>query len=433
MMDHESGVELVRQFLRINSSNPPGNEEESVLFLEALLRKAGIRSEIISPAPRRANLMARIEGKRRGKPVVLLSHVDVVPAIESEWEVDPFGGEIKDGFVYGRGAIDMKTQTICHLLSFIRIHEENLVPENDLIFLATGDEEAGGKFGAEHMLNHVEELRHASFVLSEGGCIMEEDGELYAQVSVAEKKLSQFMVTATGRGGHGSAPHKDSANVKTISAAHAIMSHQWPFRPTPVARAYLDTVLKGKVVNGYKFTNLQEALTENRFRSFLENTPIYNALLRNTVTPTVLRAGEKINVIPAESSIYFDARLLPNESHKTFFKIIRRLVGKSAEVTPISEGRNSPSPSGQNTRYFRGIRKVVEALKGPVPTLPFITTGATDLRYFRDLGIPSYGFSPVTLSADEHLRMHGKNERISVENIEEGILGTYEIVKFLTK
>ncbi len=433
MTSPDYGVKLVREFLKIDSSNPPGKEEESVLFLEALLRKAGIQSQIVSTAPRRANVLARLDGRKRGKPVVLLSHVDVVPAHASEWEVDPFGGELRDGFVYGRGAIDMKAQAIFQLLSFIRIHEEGLVPENDLIYLATADEEAGGKFGAEHMLTHSEELRHASFVLSEGGCIMEEDGRLYAQISVAEKKLSQFMVTAIGTGGHGSAPHKDNANRKTISAAHAISGYQWPFRPTPIVRTYLNAVLKGKVIKGYRFTTLEEALEEKRFRSFLEDTPIYNALLRNTVTPTVLRAGEKINVIPAESAIYFDARLLPSESHKSFFKTIRKLVGKSTTVTPISTGISNPTPSGHNTTFFRGIRKVVEDLKGPIPTLPFITTGATDLRYFRDLGIPAYGFCPITLTADEHLRMHGKNERISVDNINEGIRGTYEIVKFLTK
>ena len=171
MKDDDRAVSLLRQFLRINTTNPPGNEEEGILFLEAVLKGAGISSAIYRSAPKRANLLARIKGKRDGKPIILLSHVDVVAAREDEWDTDPFGGEIRDGFIYGRGAIDMKSQTICQLLAFKALREKGTVPERDILFLATGDEEVGGKFGAEYMVREVSELRDASFVLSEGGCI----------------------------------------------------------------------------------------------------------------------------------------------------------------------------------------------------------------------------------------------------------------------
>jgi acetylornithine deacetylase/succinyl-diaminopimelate desuccinylase-like protein len=425
-------VQLVRQFLRIDTSNPPGNEERAVLFLEAILKKEGINSSIFSPSPGRANIMARIAGKKKGKPVILLSHIDVVPANENDWDTDPFGGALINGFVYGRGAIDMKTQALCQLLAFIRYNQDGVTPERDMIYLATCDEEVGGKYGVEYMLKKVPQFRNASFVLSEGGFIKEEGDFTHAQVSVAEKKLSQFIIKASGTGGHGSIPHKDSANEKIINASARILSYQWPLKPTAVASAYLDGIFKGKKEKGYVFGQLKEALKNKRFRDYMEDVPLYNALLRNTVTPTILKGGEKINVIPTESSASFDARLLPTEKHEAFFKRIGQLAGKDVELLRVNESVGKTAPSGYNNSYFKGIRSVVEGMeRKDLPVLPYITTGATDLRYFRDLGITAYGFFPIILSSDEILRMHGKNERISVENIHKGLEGTYQIVQFL--
>jgi acetylornithine deacetylase/succinyl-diaminopimelate desuccinylase-like protein len=431
MKNPEKELELLREFLRIDSSNPPGDEEGAALFLERILQKAGLKTEIRFAAPKRANLLARIAGKRSGRPLVLLSHIDVVPAKPAEWDADPFGGEIKEGFLYGRGAIDMKSQALFQLLAFIRLWKEGVTPENDILFLATADEEVGGTHGVEYLFETLPDLCNASFVLSEGGFIVEEDGLLHAQVSVAEKKLAQFVIRATGTGGHGSVPHKDSANEKVIDAAKAILSHPWPFKPTKVAGSYLDSVLGGRKVGGQTYHNIKDALDHAGFRRFIEENPVYNALLRNTVTPTVLKGGEKVNVIPAESSIWFDARLLPDESHQAFFKTIKRLAGNKVEVLPISSDMSNPPSSGRKMSFFRKLKAAIELLEGPIPVLPFVTTGATDLRYFRNLGIPAFGFSPIRLSKEELLRMHGKNERISLENVTRGIEGTYEIVKFL--
>jgi acetylornithine deacetylase/succinyl-diaminopimelate desuccinylase-like protein len=431
MNEHDRAISLLSEFIRIDTTNPPGNEEDAVLFLDGYFDNEGIPTEVFRVAPKRSNILARIPGKNKGRPVVLLSHIDVVPAIAEEWEVPPFSGEVRDGFIYGRGAIDMKSQVICQLLAFTQLQKDGVKPERDIIYLATCDEEVGGQHGVEYMLKNMDELRNASFVLSEGGCIVDENGRLHAQVSVAEKKLSQFIIRAKGTGGHGSMPHKNSANEKVLNAAHAIMSYQWPFKPTSVVSTYLDGILKGEKGKGFTFSNLKQTLSNRYFKSFVENNPVYNALLRNTVTPTILKGGEKVNVIPAEASISFDARLLPTEGHRTFFKKIEKLAGKDVEVIPIGAGNSDPVPSGYNTQYFRGINKVIDRLYGPIPVLPFLTTGATDLRYFRNRGIPAYGFFPITLSNDELFRMHGKDERISVASLKQGLVGTYEIVKFL--
>ncbi len=431
MNELDCAVDLLREFIRIDTTNPPGNEEEAVKFLDEYLDKAGIPTEVFHVAPKRANLLSRISGRNKGKPIILLSHIDVVPAKAEEWEVPPFSGELRDGFLYGRGAIDMKSQAICQLLAFTQLQKVGVKPERDIIYLATCDEEVGGQHGVEYMLKNMDELRNASFVLSEGGCIVDENGRLHAQVSVAEKKLSQFTIRAKGTGGHGSMPHKDNANEKVLRAAHAILSHQWPFRPTSIVGTYLNGILKNERGKGFVFKDLKQALKNKHFRSFVSDNPVYNALLRNTVTPTILKGGEKVNVIPAESSISFDARLLPTESHRNFFKKIEKLAGKGVDVVPFDADKSDPLPSGYNTQYFKGIKKVVNSLMGPIPVLPFLTTGATDLRYFRNLGIPAYGFFPITLSNEELFRMHGKDERISIIALKQGLVGTYEIVKFL--
>jgi acetylornithine deacetylase/succinyl-diaminopimelate desuccinylase-like protein len=430
-MEFDHAVELLREFIRIDTTNPPGNEEKAILFLESILKKEGIQSEIFRPVANRANILARIKGKKEGKPVILLGHVDVVPAKADEWEVDPFGGEIKDGYIYGRGTIDMKAQTICQLLAFIRLHKEGTVPERDIIFLATCDEEVGGHNGVEYMLTKVEELKDSSFVLSEGGCIIEADGHLHAQISVAEKKLGQFMIKAYGVGGHGSTPYKDNANEKIVRASQAILSYKWPLKTTGIVNAYMAGLLKGKKINGFTFKGLKESLNDKRFKNFVENNPVYNALLRNTVTLTILKGGEKVNVIPSESVAYFDARLLPTENHEHFFKKIKSLGGKNVEAIRIGSGISEPVPSGYRTPFFRGIRNTLKKIKRTMPVLPFITTGATDLRYFRNLGITAYGFFPATISVEDLLRMHGKNERIQVESFREGLDNTFEIVRFL--
>jgi acetylornithine deacetylase/succinyl-diaminopimelate desuccinylase-like protein len=226
-------------------------------------------------------------------------------------------------------------------------------------------------------------------------------------------------------------PHSDSANEKVLRAANAIISHQWPFKQTSIVSTYLNGILKNEKGKGFVFNNLKQALKNKQFRSFVSDNPVYNALLRNTVTPTILEGGEKVNVIPAESSISFDARLLPTQSHDHFFKKIEKLAGKDVKVVPVGTGKSDPLTSGYNTQYFKGIKKAVTNLIGPIPVLPFLTTGATDLRYFRNLGIPAYGFFPITLTNEELFRMHGKNERISIVALKQGLIGTYEILKFL--
>jgi acetylornithine deacetylase/succinyl-diaminopimelate desuccinylase-like protein len=353
----------------------------------------------------------------------------VVPAEDAGWTEHPFGGAVRDGYIYGRGAVDMKSDVAAQLLAFATLKREGITPERDIILLVTCDEETGGKMGVGYMLEKVDELSDAAFVLSEGGCIIEEEGVLHAQVSVAEKKICQFTIKAHGTGGHASMPHHDNANDKVVRAADRIVMHNWPIRRNKVATRYLDGVLKGKKFKGFTFSTLSDALRRKSFRAFVGNNLVYNALLKNTVALTMLKSGVKVNVIPTESEATFDARILPEEQHEQFLAQVQKVAGRDVEVVPLSRGDSIPSR--YDTDFFKAIRRVVKARKGSIPVLPFITTGATDLRYFRGLGITAYGFSPITLSRAELLSMHSIDERISLEGFSEGLDATCDIVKHL--
>jgi len=429
MRRNEEGLSLLRSLIRIDTSNPPGNEEAAVQFIEAWLKKEGITSKIFSPAPRRGNLLARLKGKKAGEPIVLLGHIDVVPADETGWTEGPFSAAVKDGYLYGRGAVDMKSDVAAQILAFAALKREGITPERDIILLVTGDEEAGGEMGVGYMLEKVDELSDAAFVLSEGGSIIEEEGVLHAQVSIGEKKLCQFMIRAHGTGGHGSMPHRDNANDKVVRAANRIIGHNWPIRRNKIATRYLTGILKGKKFKGFTFSTLSNALRRKHFRSFVENNVVYNALLRNTVALTILKGGVKVNVIPPESEASFDARILPEEQHELFLAQVQKVAGKDVEVVPIDRGESIPSR--YDTEFFRAIRRAVKSRKGNIPVLPFITTGATDLRYFRQIGITAYGFSPIALSHAEMLSMHSIDERISLEGFAEGLDATCDLVKDL--
>jgi acetylornithine deacetylase/succinyl-diaminopimelate desuccinylase-like protein len=424
-----SPVSLLSDLIRLDTSNPPGNEEIAALFIEDLLKREGIGSQIYIPEPRRANIVARIAGRRPGKPVVLLGHLDVVPAHDEGWIEPPFSGAIRDGFIYGRGAIDMKSQVVCQLISFIELHRSGAVPERDVIFLATADEEVGGSLGAEYMFQKVADLGDASFVLSEGGFVMEEEGRLHASISTGEKQMCQFMIRATGTGGHGSMPHHDSASDKVVRAANRIIDAPMPLQPTRIAVRYLEGLLKGRKIGRKRFAGLKEALRDRTFCRFVKDSPLFNALLRNTVTLTMLKAGDKINVIPTEAAAYFDARIFPEVKHDAFLRQMARIAGQDVELTPVQ--KTFSVPCSFNTPYFSNIARVVQQANGSIPVLPYLTTGATDLRHFRAKGITAYGFFPIRLPEEEHMKMHSVNERLSVESLEEGQRCMDEIVRFL--
>jgi acetylornithine deacetylase/succinyl-diaminopimelate desuccinylase-like protein len=418
----DEAVEILRSYIRINTTNPPGNEMEAARYLEGILRKEGVETIIYEPVPLRANLMAVITGKKKDRPLILLNHMDVVPAESDKWSLDPFGGIIKDGYIYGRGAIDMKAKGVAELMALLLLKRYQIPLKRDVIFLATADEEVGGRWGVKWMLEREPHLKEAACVLNEGGCILvREDGELdHYEIATAQKVVAQFMVKARGRTGHGSMPHQDSATVKLIRVLNRLTEWETPLEVIPLVKEYFFNLTKVEGAdNVAEYRDIEEALRDPVFtKAFIAN-PQYNAMVRNTLTPTILKAGQKINVIPSEAKAAFDCRILPGTSSKTFFARLREIIGDNEiAITPLPEFESNPlPPSPTNNELYNAIERVAQSKDPGCIVTPFLITGATDSRFFREIGIPCYDFSPFRLRQEDLKLVHGHNERISVENL----------------
>ena len=418
----DEATEILRNYLRINTTNPPGNEMEAARYLEGIVRREGIESSIYDSASRRANLMAVVPGEKRENALILLNHMDVVPVEEDKWDMDPFGGIVKDGYIYGRGAIDMKGKGVAELMAVLLLKRYNIPLKKDVIFLATADEETGGRWGAKWMLEREPRLKEAACVLNEGGCILiRENGALdHYEIATAQKVVAQFSLKATGKTGHGSMPHSDNANVKLIRALNRLVEWETPFVIIPLVKQYFANLAKVRSPEEAKgYHDIEEALHDPAFAEVLTDNSQYNAMVRNTLTPTILKAGQKINVIPSMATAAFDCRILPGTSGKEFFAQLQKVMGDEEIVIaslPEFESNALP-PSPLDNELYQAIERVAQQKDPGCMVIPFLITGATDSRFFREIGIPCYDFSPFRLRQEDLKMVHGHNERISIENL----------------
>jgi len=429
----DEATEILRNYIRINTTNPPGNEMEAARYLEGIMRREGIEVTVYEPAPRRANLMAVIPGKKQEKPLILLNHMDVVPVEEGTWDLDPFGGIIKDGYIYGRGAIDMKGQGIAELMTMLLLKRHQIPLKRDVILLSTADEEVGGRWGVKWVLEQEPCLKGAGCVLNEGGCILvRNNGKLdHYEIATAQKVVAQFAVKAHGRSGHGSMPHGDSATVKLIRALNRLVEWETPCEVIPLVKEYfanLAAVRPAQETKGYH--DIEASLQDPEFAKALTANPQYNAMVRNTVTPTILKAGQKVNVIPSEARAAFDCRILPGTSIEAFFTRLREVIGdEEIEIAPLPEFESNPlPPSPTDNELYRAIERVAQRKDPGCVVTPFLITGATDSRFFREIGVPCYDFSPFRLRQEDAKLVHGHNERISIENLGFGSEVIFEII-----
>jgi acetylornithine deacetylase/succinyl-diaminopimelate desuccinylase-like protein len=418
----DEAVEILRNYIRINTTNPPGNEMAAALFLEGILRKEGVEVSVCEPVPHRANLMAVIPGGKESRPLILLNHMDVVPCEEGKWTIDPFGGIVKDGYIYGRGTLDMKGKGVVELMTILLLKRYQIPLKRDIIFLATADEEVGGKWGAKWMLEREPRLKEAGCVLNEGGCILLRDDSTldHYEIATAQKVVAQFAIKALGKTGHGSMPHEDSATVKLIRALNRVVAWETPLVIIPLVKEYFANVAKIKPAQeamGYQ--DIEEALHDPAFAKAFTANSQYNAMVRNTLTPTILKGGQKINVIPSEAQAAFDCRLLPGTLSEAFFDQLREVIGnEEIKLTPLPEFESSPlPPSPTNNELYQAINRVAQKKDPGCMVTPFLITGATDSRFFREIGVPCYDFSPFRLKQEDMKLVHGHNERISIDNI----------------
>ena len=425
-------VKLLSEYLRIDTTNPPGNEDRATVFLNRILSEEDIDCQVHESAPGRSNLYARLKGDGSKRPVILLSHSDVVPADRAYWSVDPFGGLVRDGYIWGRGALDMKNLGIAELVVFLALHRNRFPLKRDVIFLVTADEEAGGSAGARWITrNRPELVADAEFLINESGKGRLEHGKAIYSIDITEKSPCWVRLVARGEPGHGSRPKPNSAVNRLIRALNAIMEFKPPIRVTDAAERYFEGIAHLQK-DGYRqrFTRIHESVRDSRFLADLLRNQHHAAILRNTISITMLQGSDKINIIPQTATAELDCRLLPGEEPEDFVRELKRVVGDDGiEMETILNFGNSSSPF--DSRLVDSVREVVSRYHAQVDVVPNILSGFTDSHYFRDLGIHCYGFMPFLLIDDDLRRIHGNDERISVENMERGPRILYEVIEKL--
>lgn len=423
-------VQLLQELIRIDTTNPPGNERAAALHLQKLLEADGIETRVLDVAPGRANLYARIKGDGSRRPLVLLSHTDVVMVEPQRWTVPPFSGELRDGYIYGRGAIDMKGTATVHVTLMRLIKRLNIPLKRDLILLAVADEEAGGT-GANAMVEKYPELiRNAEFLLNEGDVVYVKDGKVQQYgVDVMEKAALWLKIVAKGPTGHGSIPLANSSVDRLLRALERLRKWETPVQVSPAvgesyrmrAQQQTDPVLR----NAY--SNLARALKHPALRKRLLADSTLNAEVRNTFTITGLQGSDKVNVIPGQAWAQIDARLLPGETPAGFIATLRRVLNDpELEIETLTA--STPTASSADTALMQAIRKVAARRDPGVPVIPTMLTSSTDSATFRPLGITAYGFEPFKLDDDELNRSHGDDERVSVENLGFALQFLYEVI-----
>jgi acetylornithine deacetylase/succinyl-diaminopimelate desuccinylase-like protein len=424
---------LLSQYLAINTTNPPGNEGRAAEWLKAVLAREGISAQVLEPRPGKANLYARVKGDGGARPLILLNHMDVVLASPEHWKVDPFSGIVSDGYVWGRGALDMKGEAVVQLMAIMILKRAGVPLKRDIIFLAVSDEEIGGGVGAGWFVeNHRNLVADAEFLINEGGTIRTDaSGRIeYYGVGTTEKSPFWLDVIARGTPGHGSRPTPDSPVHRLVRALDRIARYQTPLIVSPVVERYfrdLSTIESDSARRGW-LADIRAALRDSAAVRALTSDITYNALLRNTISITGLKGSDKTNVIPPVASAAVDVRLLPGQEPAAFLAELVRVVDDTS-VTIAPQGPNWPATESPiDTELFRAIVAAARARdpKALVTTPPL--TGFTDSHYFRRVGIVSYGLSPFPLTPVESRGVHGNDERVSLEDLTFGVRFMYDIV-----
>jgi acetylornithine deacetylase/succinyl-diaminopimelate desuccinylase-like protein len=421
----------LQEYIRIETVNPPGNEIEGARLLKKIFDKDSIPTQIYEPSPGRGNLLATLKGNGRKRPVLLLSHIDVIPAEKDKWEVDPFSGVIKDGYLYGRGTLDDKSMGIVAMMALLILKREKVPLKRDILFLAAADEETGGKWGVEWAVNNIRSLRDCEYAINEGGHVMvdEKGGADRYEVSSGQKVLFQLKLKARGTSGHASMPLPDNPNLKLLRALEAITSWETPFHILPMVQEFcLKMASKQPAEDRRFYEDIEQGLQDASFAKRFLSDPVHNAMVRNTVSLTVLQAGTKVNVIPSESTASLDCRLIPGSSKQMFLEEVKKRAGNEIEVEIISESDSLP-PSPFDTDLYRSIEKFVARKDPGCPVVPKLLPGATDGRYLREKGIITYDFSPFRVTDSELLKIHAVNERIAIENLKFGMEMLTDLLK----
>jgi acetylornithine deacetylase/succinyl-diaminopimelate desuccinylase-like protein len=418
-------VDLLRRYLMIDTTNPPGNEIAGVRFLAEVLARDGIESETIEAAPGRGSLRARLAGDGSLGGIVLHHHVDVVYADRRYWTVDPFGGVIADGYLYGRGAIDMKSTGILQLAAMLALKRARVPLKRDLVFLATADEEAGSEFGAQFIANQRRDwLAGTEYAISELAAI-HTDPKLKAPLGaivISEKTGLGLVLTARGEPGHGSMPWPDTAPNRLVRALNRLLETERPPRVLPEVQEFFSSVATLMALEeSVGYDDLTRSLRDHEFRArFLANRH-WAAMVRTTFAVTMLRGSEKSNVIPPEATAQIDCRMLAGDDPEEIAAWVRGVIADEHVQVTIAREPKIPNLSPPDTELYKAMADALRRRAPGVVVAPMILVAFTDNWVFRRCGLHGYGFSPFVMEEAELQRIHGNNERISLENLREGV------------
>ncbi|MBC7230571.1 MAG: M20/M25/M40 family metallo-hydrolase [Actinobacteria bacterium] len=433
----ELGTEAVSalcEYLRIDTTNPPGNESRGAEFLAGILREEGLEYSLLETAPGRSSLLARLRGTREESPLLFLNHIDVVPADPESWSFHPFSGEIADGFVWGRGALDMKGMGIMELFAFIAAARENLPLKRDLVFLAVADEEAGGYSGARALLEAYPEELAAGVVINEGGYATMDlvPGRPFFLVASAEKYGFWLHLLRRGVGGHGSMPTGRGALERMVPALARLLEDRRPLRVNPTMLAFFERLAEHwEILAPFREDGDPATLARLIEENNLTALPALNAVLRDTVSLNMLNAGVKINVIPDRAEAFLDCRLLPETEGEEFLSHIREaLADPEMEVDVFMDMERAPA-SPHSGLFFDAIAEAVARNYPDAAVSPFMLSGLSDSRFFRARGVPCYGIIPARVGLADLARIHGVDERIAVQDVREGVRFLFDLAASL--
>lgn len=420
----------LQRLLRLNTVNPPGNELQAARYLDDVLRAEGIETQLFEPAPGRGALVARLRGDGSRQPVIVMAHMDVVGVEREQWTVDPFGGEIRDGFVYGRGAIDDKGMLAANLVTMLLLKRHVVDAggplKRDVVFVANSDEEAGGEFGMGWLLAHHPELVRGEFALNEGGRTRIVQGRpLYVAVQNTEKVSHVVTVTAHGPGGHASVPLDGNAVFRLGRALAAIGAHREPVQLTPTTRRFfadLGAVWPEREERAAMIDLVSgDAQRSARGADVIARIPVFDAVLRNGISAAMVAGGIRENVIPTHATATLNVRTLPGESLDALVARLAKAVGDPlVELAVTERGLDAPA-SDFDSPMFAAIVEAVRELDPSLAVVPYMSTGATDSARLRAEGMQAFGVLPFPLEQEDEDRMHGNDERVPVESLHFGV------------
>ena len=433
--------ETMRHFqaiLRLDTSNPPGNETLVVEYLKSVLDKEGIETRVFANDPKRANLIARLRGNGKKRPLLIMGHTDVVTVDPTKWKYPPFSATREGGYVYGRGATDDKDNVVACLMVMLMLKRMNTPLDRDVIFLAEASEEGGGADGIGYMVReHFDEI-DAEYCFAEGGGVVRSGGKIqYAAVATTEKISRGARLVARGISGHGSVPLRSNAIVHLANAVAKVAAWRTPVRLNDTTRAYFERLAKLSPPDAAaRYQKLLRPGNSDDVQEYLAiNEPRMNSTLRTSISPNIIKGGYRSNVIPSEAEATLDIRALPDEDMAWFFDEMKKVIDDPAiEIVRAGNSRPGSPPSRLDTEAFRALEEANQRVYSTV-TLPTMLTGATDMAQLRAKGVQCYGVGPMTDSEDgpKGFGAHSDQERLLEESIHKFVRFHLDIVLNLAK